>query len=97
MTKFNKRTTWLFITLFVHISLLDLFFVTYNGPVFLWDKNSEMLTILTHFTIALCSVLFYLLISKLRGQYQAGQFKIGEKIWIMCSLFLVLSIGFIVF
>ena len=81
----------------VHITLLDLFFVQYSGPVFLWEENLRWSTLLVHVLIAVLTWAFYLFITKLRREYQLGQFKIGENIWIACSFFILFSIGFLLF
>jgi hypothetical protein len=51
--------------IWVHITLLDLFYVNLNGIVFLWQQNSEFKTLATHVSIAVLTVLFYFVINKL--------------------------------
>jgi len=63
MIVFNKKTLLLFITILLHVSALDLFFVTANGAVFWWDESSQLLTIATHLIITVMVVLLYLVIS----------------------------------
>jgi len=60
----RHRLKLLFIIIWLHISALDLFYVTYRGPVFLWQENAQFLTLLVHFLIALVTVGLYWLISK---------------------------------
>jgi hypothetical protein len=60
----RHRLKLLFVTIWLHISLLDLFFVTYNGPVFLWQENAKLLTLVVHFLIAFTTVGLYWLINK---------------------------------
>jgi hypothetical protein len=62
----KNKTVHLFCVLWIHISLLNLFFVNGNGAVFLWQENSELNTLITHFVIALTAVLFYMMVSKVR-------------------------------
>jgi len=69
MIVFNKKTLLLFITILLHVSALDLFFVTANGAVFLWDESSQFLTIATHLTITIMVVLLYLVISMLSKKH----------------------------
>ncbi len=45
----------LFVVIWLHVSVLDLFYITYNGPVFLWQDNSQLLTLAVHFLIALAT------------------------------------------
>ena len=95
MIKIKNNPLFLFLVIFGHITLLDLFYVSHNGPVFLWDENLAVTTMATHFLIALVSVIFYFLVVKFRKDYQAGQFKISERTWVLCSCALILSIGFV--
>ncbi|NQY35571.1 MAG: hypothetical protein HRT37_11480 [Alteromonadaceae bacterium] len=68
----KNKSVLLFIVLFIHITFLDLF----NGNGYelfvLWEKSIELLTIITHLVIAGLSVLFYLLIGKLRAKSPEG-------------------------
>lgn len=56
----------LFVAIWLHISVLDLFFITYNGPVFLWQENSQLLTLAVHFSIALATSILFKIITKIR-------------------------------
>ena len=86
-----------FFIIWAHVSILDLFYVTYRGPVFLWQKNGELLTLAVHFGIALAVLVFYVFLSKLRGEYQLGKFNISNKVWLFCSISLLFSIAFLIF
>lgn len=67
---YQYKMTLLFVILWAHVSILNLFYVNYSGPVFLWQENSEPLTVQIHVLIALVSVLFYQLCNKLCGTYK---------------------------
>jgi len=67
----RHRLKLLFVCVWLHISLLDLFYVTYRGPVFLWQENTELLTIVVHIAIALITVAFYWLITTLFSKITA--------------------------
>jgi hypothetical protein len=54
------------VVIWLHISILDLFFITYNGPVFLWRDNSQLPTIIVHFSIALATTILFKIIAKAR-------------------------------
>ena len=84
----------LFLVLWLHISLFDLFFVTYSGPVFYWDENLRGETILVHLSLAFVSALFYLLIGIMRNKSQFIKIKITDKFWLISSIFMVILIGF---
>ncbi|MCI2285725.1 hypothetical protein L3081_23035 [Colwellia sp. MSW7] len=44
--------------------MLDLFYVTYRGPVFMWHENGQWLTVFVHFSIALSTASLYWIINK---------------------------------
>ncbi|MGV2871020.1 hypothetical protein [Colwellia sp. E150_009] len=44
--------------------MLDLFYITYRGPVFMWHENGQWLTLLVHFCIALLTTGLYWLMNK---------------------------------
>lgn len=67
-TIYQYKIFLLFLALWGHVSLLNLFYVAYRGPVFLWHENSQPLTILVHMLIALLTTSFYLLVTKLRKE-----------------------------
>ena len=92
---YQYKILLMFFVLWAHVSLLKLFFVNYRGPVFLWQENSELLTIQVHFFIALLTTFFYLTVSKLRQLKGTKKFIIADKTWLLLSLVLVLSIGFL--
>lgn len=91
----KNKTILLFFIIFFHNSLLDLFFINHTGIVFLWQKNSQLNTILTHLLITFLVVTFFLLFEKLSNSYRNRTFKVGEKTWAICSVVLILVIGFL--
>lgn len=90
----KTKVLLLFLVLWLHISLFDLFYVSYSGPVFYWDENLRGETILVHFLLAFISALFYFLIGLIRVKYQARKIKITDKFWLISSIFMVISIGY---
>ncbi|PCI52773.1 MAG: hypothetical protein COB45_11790 [Gammaproteobacteria bacterium] len=56
----------LFVIIWLHVSVLDLFYITYNGPVFLWHDNAQLLTLVVHFLIALATTALYKIMFKAR-------------------------------
>ena len=64
---YQYKITLLFLALWAHVSLLNLIYVNYSGPVFLWEKNTELLTIFVHILIAGISTGFYIVVSKIRA------------------------------
>ena len=65
----RHRLKLMFLLVWLHISLLDLFYLTYRGPVFLWHDNAQLLTITVHLSIALTTVIFYWLVNKLLSKH----------------------------
>lgn len=55
-----------FLIIWLHVSVLDLFFITYKGPVFLWHENSQLLTLMVHFLIALSTAILFKVVAKKR-------------------------------
>jgi len=96
MSFLKSKPVLLFLVLWLHISLLDLFFVRPSGPVFYWDENLRGETILVHISLALASVLFYLLIGFMRNKSQTRKIKITDKFWLISSIFMVILIGFFI-
>lgn len=84
----------LFIALFAHVSIMDLFFVSYSGPVFLWDDNLQLKTIVVHLLIALISALSYKLFGFIRRDARKGKLFLSDKVLIICSAALMFSIIF---
>lgn len=60
----QHRIKLLFVIIWLHISALDLFYVTYRGPVFLWQENVQLQTLVAHVLIALATIGLYCFISK---------------------------------
>jgi hypothetical protein len=91
----KNKTTQLFFVLWLHISLLNLFFVNKGGFVFLWKQNGELNTLLTHFSTALIATLFYLAITKVRTRLAGKKFSLGNNVFVFGSVIMVVLIGFI--
>lgn len=92
---YQYKIVLMFFVLWAHVSLLNLFFVNYSGPVFLWQENSQPLTIKVHFSIALLTTIFFLCVTKIREINSKKSVKITDKIWLACSIMLVASILFL--
>ena len=95
MILFKNKTFYLFLVLLAHISLLDFFFVTSNGPVFLFDKSVEIKTIITHLVIIVVSVGFYVAINSSANYYRRINTKISDMTWVLWSVFMIVAIGFV--
>lgn len=60
----RHRLKLLFIAIWLHVSALDLFYITYHGPVFMWQENARLQTLAVHFIIALTTTCLYWVVSK---------------------------------
>jgi len=92
----KNKVFLLFLVLWLHVSLFDLFIVGNSGPVFYWDESLRSDTILVHLSMALVSTLFYLFLSLVREKYQEKKIKITDKFWLISSIFMVISIGYFI-
>ncbi len=92
----KSKTTQLFFVLWFHISLLNLFFVNKRGAVFLWQENSELNTLLTHFIAALTAVMFYIAITRIRHYFLQQKVRFGNKLFVMGSIVMLVMIGLLI-
>jgi len=54
----------LFVVVWLHVTILDLFYVTYSGPIFFWQESFQLYTLAIHLTVALLTLgLYFLLIN----------------------------------
>jgi hypothetical protein len=93
----KKQFIFVFLILWLHVSLLDLFFINFKGPVFLWQANMQVNTLVTHLVIATLATTFISFIALLVRQHKDGKLVVSEKVWALCSLCLVVSIVFLLF
>ncbi|MFQ3191886.1 MAG: hypothetical protein ACI936_003037, partial [Paraglaciecola sp.] len=93
----TNKATQLFFVLWLHISLLNLFFVNKRGIVFLWQQNSEINTLLIHFITALIAALIYIAVTKIRIGLAEKKLTMGNHFFVVGSVVMVLLIGFFLF
>lgn len=91
----KNKTTQLFLVLWLHISLLNLFFVNHRGFVFLWQENGELNTLITHFSTALAATLFYLAVKKIRSGLVEKRLTISNNLFAVGSVIMVGLIGLV--
>jgi len=92
---YQYKIVLLFFVVWAHVSVLNLFYVNYSGPVFLWKENSQLQTIQVHFFIALLTTGFFLMVSKLGQCNNTQQVKTSVKIWLSCTVLLIAAIAFV--
>jgi hypothetical protein len=91
----KNKATQLFLVLWLHISLLNLFFVNLRGFVFLWQENSELNTLATHFITALAGTLFYIIVTKIRMHLTDKKLSVGNNVFVFGSVIMLALIGFV--
>ncbi|WP_189378544.1 hypothetical protein [Thalassotalea profundi] len=96
MTKKSKQYLSVFFLLWLHVTVLDLFYVTTSKIVFLWQENFAPLTLLVHFLTALVAVLFYIGISELRAYCGITKRSMSDKFWLISSLVLMAFISYFI-
>lgn len=89
---YQFKMTLLFLAFWAHVSILNLFYFNYSGPVFLLEENSAPLTIQVHFLIALLSTLFYFFVSKVRIANELKKSKITDNMWFISCIILIMLI-----
>lgn len=95
MPWFKQKLFLVFIVTFVHVTILDLFIVTYNGPVLFWQESLHWLTLATHCVIALIIAAVYEFTVVVRRDLASGKFVLRERVLIGCSMCIVVSIVFL--
>ena len=63
----------LFIVVWAHVTILNLFYVNYAGPVFLWEKSIQAHTLFIHLTVALLTLAFYFLLIHVSTRFQINK------------------------
>ena len=61
----RHQTKLLFFVIWLHVSILDFLYVSYKGPVYLFKESLQLNTILTHIVIALLTLGFYFIVTKI--------------------------------
>ncbi len=89
-----KNYLLFFIILWLHITVLDLFYVTPHEIKFLWKESFEPLTIAVHLFVAMVATLSLLMISQFRLFKAKKRISLGNKFWAACSLLLVAFMGY---
>lgn len=97
MILYKQKTAIIFCVVFIHNTLLDLFTKGGVGWIFYWEKSLEAATILTHLLIAALVAIIFAISMKCRQDYPQNISHIRDKVWALCSVFLLLTIYFTIF
>lgn len=89
------RYTCFFLVIFAHITVLNLFIVNEHGLTFFWQQATELRTFATHLITAALSLFVYALVDQAITYYRNGQAIVRESVLILCSISMMLSIGFL--
>ncbi|MEW6989059.1 hypothetical protein AADZ91_00105 [Colwelliaceae bacterium 6441] len=95
MSLTKTQAILLALCLFAHVLILNLFYVTPKGLVFYWEENFNIKALLVYLCIALISTGFYLLLTRGRIAHYEGRLKVGEKVWSVFSVLLLIIIGYL--
>ncbi len=63
----------LFIVVWAHVTILDLCYVTYSGPIFFWQENLQPYTLFIHLTVATLTLAFYFLLMNLITRFRTNK------------------------
>ena len=88
----KTKIIYLALAVWVHITLLNLFAITMDGPIFFWAKSAEVNTLLTHLFITLITVMAYLSLHQARLAFQADTQFNSKVLVLFLSIILVLAI-----
>lgn len=91
----TKKYGLIFIIILSHITLLDFFFITHNGPVFLIEESLQTDTIITHLLIAFSTTAIGFITHKITKNYQTKKFKIRDKTLILGCFFMFIAILYV--
>ncbi|TWX66749.1 hypothetical protein ESZ36_14390 [Colwellia demingiae] len=74
-TKFiiRHQAKLFFIAVWGHVTILDLCYVTYSGPIFFWQENLQPFTLFIHLTVASLTLAFYLLVININARLRANK------------------------
>ncbi len=74
-TKFiiRHQAKLLFIVVWAHVTILDLCYVTYSGPIFFWQENLQANTLFIHLTVASLTLAFYFLLMNVSARFRANK------------------------
>jgi hypothetical protein len=70
----------LFVVVLAHVTILDLVYVTYDGPLFFWKQNFQWFTIFIHLTVTFLTLIFYFMLIKLSAYLQRILIKYRKNI-----------------
>ena len=60
----------LFVVILAHVTILDLVYVSYDGPIFFWRQNLQWFTAFIHLVVAFMSLIFYFMLIRLSTSFQ---------------------------
>ena len=63
----------LFLVVWGHVTILDLCYVTYSGPIFFWQENLQPFTLFIHLTVASLTLAFYYLLINISTRFRKNK------------------------
>ncbi len=56
-----------------HVTILDLCYVTYAGPIFFWQENLQLFTLFIHLMVASLTLAFYYLLINISNRFRINK------------------------
>ncbi|AAZ26504.1 hypothetical protein CPS_0905 [Colwellia psychrerythraea 34H] len=74
-TKFiiRHQAKLLFLVVWGHVTILDLCYVTYAGPIFFWQENLQLFTLFIHLIVASLTLAFYFLLINISTRFRINK------------------------
>ncbi len=69
----------LFAVVWLHITMLNLFYVSYSGPVFFWSESAQLKTLAIHLFVSLMTLVFYFALRRFFPFARANQLALPLK------------------
>jgi hypothetical protein len=88
----KTKVVYLALAVWVHVTLLNLFAVTLEGPIFFWAESVELKTLFIHLFISMITVVVYLSLHQARLAFQANNQFNNKALASFLTVILVLAI-----
>ena len=89
----KQQSIALFVILFIHFTVMDLFVVTTSEAKILIEEAMRVETIAVHMLAALLATFLYIAINMVRDINVNRDILVGDRVWFVCSVALLGMIG----
>jgi hypothetical protein len=63
----------LFLVVWGHVTILDLFYVSYSGPIFFWQESLQPYTLFIHLAVASLTLASYFLLLNISTHFRTNK------------------------